>query len=119
MSWIELSYFSSPEHQVLIDRIHDSFRDAEHQSNTTSISGQRKKRKRSSRWSPHVSIAYDNPWPTPIPDEYLLNLIDQYPKLTMDRRITGISLWKTAGTMSDWKLLDRIEFGSIEASYIK
>lgn len=32
------------------------------------------------------------------------------------RAVSGISLWRTAGTMADWECLDRFEFPTVALS---
>ncbi len=63
------------------------------------------------RWKPHLSLAYDNPLEdTPVTIARTLELVNSYPTLLTvpQRKIQGISLWDTNGTLDEWKCLDRI-----------
>ncbi len=64
---------------------------------------------RTGPWTPHISLAYDNP------DDSVLNLTDilsyamMMPTLLRNkRRVKAISLWNTKGKMSEWMCIDRV-----------
>lgn len=94
MAWIEATFKTSPEHERIIDQIHECF------YKETGAS-------RSGTWNPHISLAYDNE-DCPISNEYLGTLIERFPSLAFPRKIQSISLWNLNGTMNQWCLLDRI-----------
>lgn len=118
MAWAEVSLATTPDHEALIDALYSLF------YHTSNEEKKEKHPSRSTPWVPHLSICYDNPegfgpnlsrlniekfiaesCPT------LENSIDKSDKIVdFSRAVTGISLWKTEGFMSDWKCLDRIEF---------
>eukprot|EP00571_Detonula_confervacea_P012376 CAMPEP_0172302698 /NCGR_PEP_ID=MMETSP1058-20130122/4368_1 /TAXON_ID=83371 /ORGANISM="Detonula confervacea, Strain CCMP 353" /LENGTH=418 /DNA_ID=CAMNT_0013013273 /DNA_START=59 /DNA_END=1315 /DNA_ORIENTATION=- len=129
MAWAEVSLATSPEHETLIDALYDIFyhRSAASAEVASSFSsGEEKKEEyvpRSNPWVPHLSLCYDNPegfgpnlsrssiekfmkekCPT------LENVLDDSDGGDVKFTVSGISLWKTAGTMNDWKCLDRHEF---------
>jgi hypothetical protein len=96
MAWMEVTHETSEEHEELVSLIHSAFHGDDNP--------------RDKPWMPHSSIAYDNPGPAPISPEYLLSLIERFPTLRNDRKVKAIALWKTAGTIDSWKLIDRIMF---------
>lgn len=96
MSWMEISYKTSKEHEQLINLAHDCFH-----FDTTIV--------RQNSWAPHISIAYDNP-ETPISKEFLTSLMAQYPTLQRQRRLKALSLWRTEGTIDQWECLESIPF---------
>ena len=98
MAWTEISLASSEQHEALIDKLYETFHDGHHRS--------------SRPWKPHLSLAYDNP-----DDGSILTLSDamkyvaENPSLVKrPRKVTGISLWSTQGTLAEWKCLDRVIF---------
>jgi hypothetical protein len=91
MAWIENSFETSEKHETFLDLLYRAFYQRPEQR---------------SPWCPHISFAYDNE-ENPIPDDVLSQLINSYPTLKNNRKITGISLWSTEGTIEQWKCLDR------------
>lgn len=95
VAWAELSLRTNSEHEEAMDALYELFGMGE----------------RKSPWTPHISLAYDNP------DESVMQLSDiigcamRMPSLLQnERQVKAISLWSTAGKMSDWKLLERVSF---------
>ena len=43
--------------------------------------------------------------------------LDSDSTVKLTRAVSGISLWKTAGTMADWKCLDRFEFDCLAGGW--
>lgn len=104
MAWMEGSFETNENHELLLDLLYNAFYNDSDELTTLQQEQQQKQRH---PWAPHVSFAYDNE-NNPIPDEVLLDLIETYPTLKNDRRVTGISLWSTEGTIDQWKCLDRV-----------
>lgn len=97
IAWAELKFASNPHHEEALNTLFKIFYGADH--------------KRTGPWTPHNSIAYDNP------DDSPLNLLDvvtyaasQPTLLGCPRRVNAITLWDTNGTMGEWKHIHRIEF---------
>jgi hypothetical protein len=113
---MEIAFASHDVHEAMMDQIYNAFFQEDKNKNDNqesvdeSCGGSEKRRSRP--WTPHASIAYDNPGPSPIPMEYFLSLIQRFPTLTstQPRDIVAISLWNTAGKLEQWKCIDRIEF---------
>ena len=95
MSFIEVTYQTTEQHETLLDLVHECFHHDNHSA-----------QQRSGPWCPHVSLVYDNP-ERPISQVYLEGLVQRYPSLQKGRRLNAISLWKTKGTIDQWKLLER------------
>jgi len=117
MAWAEVTLATSPDHEALIDALYNL------------LYGNPKDDKkdvhsRPTPWMPHLSICYDNPENfgpnlTRSAIEHFIakscptldKAVDRNGRdVEFSRSVTGISLWKTAGLMSDWKCLDKIEF---------
>jgi hypothetical protein len=96
MAWMEVTYETSAEHEKLLDRVRDCFID-------------RKEAPVREPWAPHASLAYANP-ESPMSLELLEDLLVRFPTLKRTRRIVGVSLWSTQGTIDQWKCLDQIRF---------
>ena len=96
ISWAELTLKSNEKHEEAIDKLYEIFE----------VPGGRT----SGEWTPHISLAYDNP------EDSVLNLADtisyvaQNPSLMAARRVKAVSLWSTEGKMAQWKCLDRVSF---------
>lgn len=118
MAWAEVTFATSSEHEALLDALYNLF---------YCSSDEEKKEERPSRantWAPHLSLCYDNPegfgpnLSRVAIENYITNncptlekAIDKSDNIvTFSRAVNGISLWKTAGTMSEWKCLDKIQF---------
>jgi hypothetical protein len=129
MAWAEISFATSPEHETLVSDLYNIFyrRDAKRLSaanaSETEEGGEQEYPPRSHTWVPHLSICYDNPegfgsiltrqsfeyfLKTKCPTLAAAALPDKTVKFT--RAVRGISLWKTIGTMAEWKCLDRFDF---------
>lgn len=98
IAWAELKFASNPHHEDVLDTLFEIFYGPDHN-------------KRTGPWTPHNSMAYDNP------DDSPLNLLDvvlyaaSVPTLLgKPRRVNAISLWDTNGTMGEWKPIHRVEF---------
>lgn len=94
IAWAELTLSTNEKHEAALDEVFSLFG-----------------MPRDGPWTPHISLAYDNP------EETVLNLGDtiayvaQHPTLLMkQRKVEAISLWSTEGKMADWKCIDRIRF---------
>eukprot|EP00339_Tiarina_fusa_P030100 CAMPEP_0117070466 /NCGR_PEP_ID=MMETSP0472-20121206/49507_1 /TAXON_ID=693140 ORGANISM="Tiarina fusus, Strain LIS" /NCGR_SAMPLE_ID=MMETSP0472 /ASSEMBLY_ACC=CAM_ASM_000603 /LENGTH=103 /DNA_ID=CAMNT_0004793585 /DNA_START=473 /DNA_END=784 /DNA_ORIENTATION=- len=102
MAWMEVSFETSKEHEALVDRIQDVFVDQVEPTSRVP-------------WAPHASLAYTNP-DALIPLEVLEDLLERFPTLTRSRRVAGVSLWSTQGTIDQWKRLHRIRFDGSKQS---
>ena len=94
IAWAELTLSTNEKHEAALDEVFSLF-----------------DMPRNGPWSPHISLAYDNP------EETVLNLGDtiayvaRHPTLLLkQRKVEAISLWSTEGKMADWKCIDRIRF---------
>ena len=92
ISWAELTLKSNEQHERAMDALCELF-------------GVERK----GPWTPHISLAYDNP------HESILNLADIISYATVmptllrnPRRVKAISLWNTRGKMSEWTCLERV-----------
>jgi len=90
---MEVTYKTSPEHEKCIDHLFRCFYEQ-------SRNGE--------RWCPHLSLAYDNEDRPIAPQEYLEDLVKQFPTLYTLRRVESLSLWNLNGTMDQWSFVDRI-----------
>jgi hypothetical protein len=64
---------------------------------------------RDGRWTPHISLAYDNPEDSVLQLTDIITYAAQMPSLMKNpRRIKAMSLWSTDGKLGDWELLDRV-----------
>lgn len=93
MAWTEITFAKAPEYERMVDNVYQMF-----YKNQGSMH----------KWSPHLSLAYDNPEDTRLSSAVVPDMISRFPTLTKDRKIEAISLWDTNGPMSDWRCLDRI-----------
>lgn len=121
MAWAEVTFATSPEHEALIDSLYNLF-----YTKPTSNSQSTHHATRSVPWVPHLSLCYDNPdgFPHNLSRKSIKKFIhEKCPALesaidhnrssegvSFSRGVSGISLWRTAGTMSQWECLDRIDF---------
>ena len=122
MAWAEVSLATSPEHETLIDALHAIFShyssaiSEKHASSSTSEEEKKEEYvPRSRPWVPHLSICYDNP--EGLGPNLCRLSIEEFMKeecpalLESDsfiRAVTGISLWRTIGTIDKWHCLDRL-----------
>ena len=142
MAWAEVSFATSPEHETLINSLHELFYNRPSSSLASIVSSslddvkEEKKEEyvpRSTPWVPHLSLCYDNP--ENLGHTISRALIEQFmnekcPTLRtvlddsngckdngdcvkFTRAVSGIALWRTTGTMAEWKCLDRYEFPSV------
>ena len=127
MAWAEVSLAMTPEHETLIDALYDIFFRTDLASSSTSEEQKEEEFvPRSRPWVPHLSMCYDNPegLGANLCRSSMANFMkEKHPALLENdnknggvpftRAVTGISLWRTAGKISDWTRLDRIEFPSL------
>jgi hypothetical protein len=132
MAWAEVSFATTPEHETLIETLHELFyRPLANSTNLEADSyhaGEEKKEEypsRSQLWAPHLSFCYDNP--EGLGHHLSRSSFEQFLKekcptlfesendgnVGFSRAVTGFSLWKTAGTMAEWRCLDRLTFDSV------
>jgi len=134
IAWSELTLASNDEHEVALDALYSLFYDEDEESLDSSSlkdddgassndiaeegkpSLSRPQRAvelptRSRPWTPHNSIAYDNP------ETNALSLLDTITYMSIhptllgcERRVKAISLWNTVGKMEEWKCIDRVKF---------
>ena len=92
IAWAELTLRTNDQHEQALDTLHELF-------GVTRSGGP---------WTPHISLAYDNP------DDSVLNMSDtlyyvlKNQSLLQPRRVRSISLWDTQGKMAEWRCLDRV-----------
>jgi hypothetical protein len=129
MAWAEVSFDTSPDHESLIDALYNLFHGRTGRGTDSSLVSVDKKKEehppRTNPWVPHLSLCYDNP--EGLGTSFSRSSIEDFmstkcptlekaidtnsdARVKFSRAVSGISLWNTAGTMSDWKCLDRIEF---------
>lgn len=134
MAWAEVSFATSPAHEALLDALHAVFQRppaaaADGAPSAPPREGPGAAAPRAGPWVPHLSLCYDNPEGfgpnlTRAAVEDLLR--EECPTLSavldeggedggagFARAVSGISLWRTAGTMADWRCLERFEFPSV------
>lgn len=102
MAWMEISLKNTPEHERLVDAVH---------SRLYGPSAPRK-----GPWIPHLSLCYDNPEGSSFNLAGALNIVEKFPTLVgygQGRKPKGLSLWRTEGTMDQWKHVDTINFDDI------
>ena len=136
MAWAEVSLATSPEHEDCINALHKVFYSPRSSSSSAATissafdDGEEKREDyvpRSNPWVPHLSLCYDNPegfgpnLTRPAIERFmreqcptLRNVLDDCIDTDkFSRAVTGISLWRTSGTMAEWKCLDRYEFPTV------
>mmetsp|Transcript_14433 Transcript_14433/g.20113 ORF Transcript_14433/g.20113 Transcript_14433/m.20113 type:complete len:246 (+) Transcript_14433:276-1013(+) len=94
IGWAELTLTSNEEHERVLDDLRELFecKDERHRP-----------------WTPHNSIAYDNPKDCVLTLEDTIMYCAKHPTLlSRKRNVKSISLMNTNGKMSDWKLIDRV-----------
>jgi len=104
MAWIEMTLGTSPAHETMVNAVRSVFyRDTSASSLRTQSNN--------SKWTPHLSLCYENPEQAKSNLHYSMSIMARVPTLTEvpQRRITGIALWKTEGTMELWKCLERFD----------
>jgi hypothetical protein len=98
IAWAELTYPTNEAHEAAIDALYELFE---------------MPNQRQGVWTPHISLAYDNPEDSVLNIHDTYTYVSQHPTLMRSRRITAISLWNTAGKMADWQCLDRVSLPSL------
>lgn len=103
MAWIELTLGTSAQHEAMVDLVRRVLYRDDYKPRT-------------SKWTPHLSLCYENPEEAKSNLHYSMTIMSRVPTLTSvaKRRITGIALWKTEGTMEFWKCLERFDLRSEE-----
>jgi len=105
MAWAEITLASSPEHENLVDKVHDCFYGVDNCDPAED-------KERVGPWKPHVSLAYDNPEGSALDDLSADKIFATHPTLLgrKKRDVLAISLWSTEGTINQWKKLERYTF---------
>mmetsp|Transcript_31273 Transcript_31273/g.57246 ORF Transcript_31273/g.57246 Transcript_31273/m.57246 type:complete len:341 (+) Transcript_31273:758-1780(+) len=100
IAWSEMTLATDPEHEEAMDRLHRLFFGEGWDAGS-----------RTRPWTPHNSIAYDNP------DTNALSLLDTITYMSSvpsllgrERRVEAMSLWSTEGKMEEWVCIDRVRF---------
>lgn len=97
IAWAELTLATNEKHEAVLDQVYELF-----------DMGPRK-----GPWTPHLSLAYDNPDDTTLSLGDFLHYVADHPTLLRPRKVTALSLWNTEGKMADWKCLDRVHFDRV------
>ena len=93
IAWAELTLKSNEEHEKALDAVCELF-----------------ETERTGPWTPHLSLAYDNPEDTVLNLSDMIQYVGEHPSLLgRERRIKCISLWDTQGKLGDWKCLDKVD----------
>jgi hypothetical protein len=95
IAWAELTLKTNAEHEKAVDQVHNLFEVPT---------------PRQGPWTPHISLAYDNPEDSVLNVQDTVSYVISHPSLMQSRRVKAISLWNTAGKMADWQCLDRVYF---------
>ena len=99
IAWAELTLKSNEKHEVAMDAISKLF---EVQRDGT-------------QWTPHISLAYDNPEDSVLELTDIIMCAAMMPSLMQkSRRVKAVSLWNTEGKLGDWQLLDRVHLCECE-----
>ena len=96
IAWAELTLATNKHHEAVLDQVYDAFDMGP----------------RIGPWTPHLSLAYDNPNDTTLSFSDFLQYVAEHPTLLHSRKVTALSLWNTKGKMADWKCLERLCFES-------
>lgn len=97
IAWSELSLSSNQKHEACVDAVYDLFG---------------LQRPKEQKWTPHISLAYDNPEDTVLNLQDFFEYVTSHPSLMRGRRPKAVSLWDTKGKMGDWQCLDRVYFNN-------
>lgn len=96
MKWIEITLATNPLHEKSLDMLHGIFfSDAP----------------REGPWTPHMSLAYDNPnHDSPLNAAAAQEVVQLFPTLLSQptRKVTSLRLWSTYGRLDQWYCLDTI-----------
>ena len=103
MAWMEVEFETSEAHECLCDAVHNTFY---HDS------------PRARPWTPHLSLAYENPSIAKVNLPFAIDFMERFPTLTTKatRQVKAMSLWRTKGRMEDWKCLERFVMAETNAS---
>uniref|UniRef100_A0A7S1UNG8 Uncharacterized protein n=1 Tax=Grammatophora oceanica TaxID=210454 RepID=A0A7S1UNG8_9STRA len=96
IAWSEITFPTNDQHEVAMDRLHDLFDFP----------------RSSSQWTPHISLAYDNPTDSVLKMQDFIAYIKRHPSLLQPRKVKAMSLWSTQGKMADWECYHRVPLGS-------
>jgi len=99
-AWSEITLATSSAHEEYLDILHNIFYDSTNAHN----------KDRYKPWMPHLSLAYDNPDNSVITLDRTIDMLANNPSLLQSgyRKVTGLSLWRTKGKMSEWEKLENI-----------
>lgn len=92
IAWAEISLETNPQHEHALDLLAELFE----------VSRERP-------WTPHISLAYDNPDQTVLSLKDTYQYVRQHPTLMQARQINAISLWNTDGPIAEWSCLGRVK----------
>lgn len=95
IAWSELSLSTNDKHEECVDAVYDLFG---------------VQRPEGQKWTPHISLAYDNPEDTVLNLQDFFDYVSKHPSLMRGRRPNAASLWNTEGKMGEWQCLDRVYF---------
>ena len=101
IAWTELSFPTNADHEAALDALHQHFEVPE---------------PRQHPWTPHISLAYDNPEDSVLSLHDTYAYVKQHPSLLRCRNVKAISLWNTQGKMAEWQCLHRVAFPSSSSS---
>jgi len=100
IAWSEMTMATDPDHEEAMDRLHRLFFGEGWDSGS-----------RTRPWTPHNSIAYDNPETNALSLLDTITYMSSVPTLLgRERRVEAMSLWNTEGKMEDWVCIDRVRF---------
>jgi hypothetical protein len=92
VAWAELTLKTNSEHEKALDAVCKLF-----------------DMSRGGPWTPHISLAYDNPQDSVLQLADIVGYALQMPSLLQNpRRVKAISLWSTVGKLSQWNCLGRV-----------
>jgi hypothetical protein len=92
IAWAELTMKTNHSHEEAMDAVFKLF-----------------EVERGGPWTPHLSLAYDNPEDSSLQLSDIIGYAMENPTLLkQSRRITAVSLWSTEGKLGDWECLDRV-----------
>jgi hypothetical protein len=95
IGWAELTFATNAHHETSVDALYQHF-GVERIPNEA--------------WTPHISLAYDNPADTVLRAQDFCDYACGHTTLMQSRRVRAMSLWSTRGKMAEWRCLDRIYF---------
>jgi len=94
IAWSELTFRTNDGHESALDALYGHFE----------VPGGRP----GGPWTPHISLAYDNPEDPVLKLRDLVDYVIAHPSLMYSRKVKALSLWNTEGKMADWQCLDRV-----------